>query len=182
MKEVHYITPKTITKDAVKELRKMLGFTQREFAAFLGVSTPTVERWESGDKEISGPITLLREILLRHPECMEELAVPERKGRLRLWYMYKDRVCTLIDVDELGRRVYIKNYTEDPLFRAFGNMEKPSFEFYESFLESRCFPRGRDKMKLMLQDLNIPFYDPLLIIEKTQGRMAEDDFWIRMER
>ena len=37
-------------------------------------------------------------------------------------------------------------------------------------------------MKLVLKDLDVPFYDPLLIIEKTQGRMAEDDFWIRIER
>ena len=37
-------------------------------------------------------------------------------------------------------------------------------------------------MKLVLQDLGLPYYDPLLIVEKTEGRMAEDEFWIRMER
>lgn len=41
---------------------------------------------------------------------------------------------------------------------------------------------SRDKMKLVLKDLNLPFYDPFTIIEKTEGRMAEDDFWIRIER
>ena len=40
----------------------------------------------------------------------------------------------------------------------------------------------RDKMKLILKDLGLPFYDPIMIIEKTEGRMAEDDFWIRIER
>ena len=49
-------------------------------------------------------------------------------------------------------------------------------------LESRCFPRTRDKMKLILNELNIPFYDPYMIVEKTQGRMAEDDFWIKIEK
>ena len=29
---------------------------------------------------------------------------------------------------------------------------------------------------------DVPFYDPFMIIEKTEGRMAEDDFWIRIER
>lgn len=53
---------------------------------------------------------------------------------------------------------------------------------YEEFLESRCFPSSRDKMKLVLKDLELPFYDPLMIIEKTGGRMAEDDFWIQIER
>lgn len=37
-------------------------------------------------------------------------------------------------------------------------------------------------MKLVLRDLGIPFYDPYLIIQKTEGRMAEDDFWIKIER
>ena len=68
------------------------------------------------------------------------------------------------------------------MFRAFGREEHPTFEQYEEFLESRCFPRSRDKMKLILKDLDLPFYDSLMIIEKTQGRMAEDDFWIRIER
>ena len=34
----------------------------------------------------------------------------------------------------------------------------------------------------ILKDLGLPFYDPIMIIEKTEGRMAEDDFWIRIER
>ena len=53
---------------------------------------------------------------------------------------------------------------------------------YKEFLESRCFPRTRDKMKLVLEDIGLPFYDTFMIIEKTQGRMAEDDFWIRIEK
>ena len=68
------------------------------------------------------------------------------------------------------------------MFRAFGVNETPSFEDYEEFIESRCFPRTRDKMKIMLEGLGIPFYDPILIVEKTGGRMAEDDFWIKIER
>ena len=62
------------------------------------------------------------------------------------------------------------------------NQQKPDIEDYREFLESRCFPRTRDKMKLVLKDLGIPFYDPYLIIQKTEGRMAEDDFWIRIEK
>lgn len=68
------------------------------------------------------------------------------------------------------------------MFRAFGSNQKPDIEDYREFLESRCFPRTRDKMKLVLKDLGIPFYDPYLIIQKTEGRMTEDDFWIRIEK
>ena len=90
--------------------------------------------------------------------------------------MYKNILCTVIDVDELDRKVEIENYIKNPMFRAFGVNTEPSFEDYEEFLESRCFPPSRDKMKIELRSLGIPFYNPILIIEKTEGRMAEDDF------
>ena len=96
--------------------------------------------------------------------------------------MYKQTVCTIIDIDELNRKIKIKNYSENIMFRAFGANETPNYVDYEQFLESRCFPESRDKMKLVLKDLDLPFYDPFLIIEKTEGRMAEDDFWIQIER
>lgn len=95
-------------------------------------------------------------------------------------YMFKNELCTIIDVDEVNRDVVIKNYKKNLIFRAFGAIEEPNYDDYEEFLKSRCFPETRDKMKLVLKDLNIPFYDPLLIIEKTEGRMAEDDFWIKV--
>lgn len=104
------------------------------------------------------------------------------KANLRLSYMFRDELCTVINIDEKNKSVEITNYTDHLLKRAFGVLEKPTYEQYEEFLESRCFPRTRDKMKLMLKEYDIPFYDPMLIIEKTEGRMAEDDFWIRMER
>ena len=63
-----------------------------------------------------------------------------------------------------------------------GYTKNPTYEDYEEFLKSRCFPETRDKMKIQLEALGLPFYDPMLIIEKTQGRMAEDDFWILIER
>ena len=78
--------------------------------------------------------------------------------------------------------VRIKNYTENIMFQAFGGNLNPDFAAYQEFLKSRCFPETRDKIKLVLKDLDIPFYDPYLIIQKTEGRMAEDDFWILIEK
>ncbi len=71
------------------------------------------------------------------------------------------------------RRVKIYNYTKDLMCRAFGKKEEPTYERYEAFLKSRCFPKSRNKMKLILEELGLPFYDPLMIIEKTEGRMAD---------
>lgn len=115
------------------------------------------------------------------PECIDQLKIPEKILPLRMWYMYKNKRCTLIDVDEAKQLVKIVNYTPNVQFRAFGSNENPDFEDYQEFLESRCFPRSRDKLKIILDNLDLPYYDPFLIIEKTQGRMAEDDFWINIE-
>ena len=85
-------------------------------------------------------------------------------------------------MNEPERKVKVKNYTDKIMFRAFGVVETPDYDQYLEFLESRCFPSSRDKMKPILKDLDLPFYDPMMIIEKTEGRMADDDFWIRIER
>lgn len=171
-----------LSGDDIKRLRETLGMTQKEFAVFANCAVRTVENWESKKEGITGPIVTLTEILLRRPEIAQKLKIPENKLKLRLYYMYKSTLCTVIDADPASRTVEIRNYIDKPLYRAFGVNTEPSYEDYEEFLESRCFPRTRDKMKIELKKLDIPFYDPMMIIEKTEGRMAEDDFWIRIER
>ncbi len=37
-------------------------------------------------------------------------------------------------------------------------------------------------VKVRYRELDIPFYEPMLIVEKMAGRMAEDNFWIKIER
>lgn len=177
-----YAIANEITGADIKRLRNLLGMTQREFAAFANCAVRTVENWETKDGAITGPIVTLVDILLRRPELVRKLEIPDNKLKLRLVYRYENTICTVIDVDESQREVEIHNYVDKPMFRAFGINSEPTFEDYEEFIESRCFPRQRDKMKLELKRLGIPFYDPILIIEKTQGRMAEDNFWIEIER
>lgn len=171
-----------ITSDELKMFRKNIGMTQKEFAELMGVSKPTVERWENSDKKITGPVVMLVDMLSEHGEWLEERRVPERKCPLRLWYMYKDKKCTLVDVDDIGQKVFVKNYVDNIMFRAFGANEDPTYEEYKEFLKSRCFPETRDKIKIQLEALGLPFYDPMMIIEKTKGKMAEDDFWILVEK
>lgn len=62
--------------------------------------------------------------------------------------------------------------------RAFGVVEHPDWADFQYFLEDRCFPKTRDHAKEILRELGVPFYDPLLIIEKTKGRMEGDHQWI----
>lgn len=166
----------------IRAIRTRLGLTQAELARLANVSAKTIERWESSTKAITGPIVTLARLFYEYPQIVENMVIPANPYPLRLWYMRENEICTVIDVDERLRKVKVHNYTNDYISRAFGKNERPTFEEYEAFLESRCFPRERDKMKLILADLGLPFYDPFLIIEKTAGRMAEDNYWIRIEK
>lgn len=89
---------------------------------------------------------------------------------------------TIIHADFRNETVEIENKTDRILDRAFGVKEKPTWQDFEGFLEERCFPRTRDKMKLVLKDVGVDYYDPLTIIGKTEGRMAEDDMWLEIEK
>lgn len=99
---------------------------------------------------------------------------------MRMIFMNREEECTLIDVDFLHKKVYIRNKTDDILHRAFGVLEQPMWSDFEDFLESRCFPATRANLKLVLRDLGLSYYDPLQIIEKTGGKMAEDYQWLRI--
>ena len=51
----------------------------------------------------------------------------------------------------------------------------PTWEEFQAFLESHCVPRARDGLRHYLRELELDQYEPLAIIRKTQGRMAEDN-------
>lgn len=106
---------------------------------------------------------------------------PNKGCTLRMTYMYGRRPCTVIDVDFLRQKVYIRNRTDDLLHRAFGVLENPSWEDFEEFLKSRCFPPTRGNVKEELQALGLTDYDLLQIVEKTHGRTAEDSLWLKFQ-
>lgn len=100
---------------------------------------------------------------------------------LRLDFMHKQKVCTKVYVDYQKERVKIINVTNDVLYRAFGVNEHPTWQDYCDFLEERSFPSTRAFTKNILKKLDIQSgYDPLEIIKKTKGRMAEDNQYINI--
>lgn len=106
-------------------------------------------------------------------------AKPADGYTLRMTYMYKQRPCTIIDVDFLNQKVMIQNKTKDMLHRAFGVVETPTWNDFEGFLKERCFPATRGNAKDILKGLQLTDYDPLQIVERTRGRTAEDDMWLK---
>ncbi len=177
-----FACPNRIDPALIRENRKKLGLSQAEFANLMGCSKPTVVRWENSKEPVEGPIAFAIYVLMMREDLADQIVLPKMKYRLRINYMYKEQLCTRIEVDEQTEKIEIENYNDHVMFRAFGRNTAPTYQDFQDFLESRCFPRTRDKMKAILEDLNLPFYDPLMIIEKTQGRMAEDDFWLDVER
>ena len=182
MENKKFVIAEYITSEDIKKVRKQIGLTQKEFAELVSCSKSSIERWETSSESIRGPIVLAIKMLEKYPEYPKQIELPEKTMPIRLWYMHNQTVCTIIDVNEIKKEVAITNYTDNVMFNAFGIIEKPDYNMYLEFLESRCFPKTRDKLKLVLSDLGLPFYDPFMIVEKTEGRMAEDDFWIRIER
>ncbi len=63
----------------VKKIRKSTGFSQRLFASYLGVSTKTVEAWESGVNQPSGAASRLLNMLEINNHLIDEFPFVQRK-------------------------------------------------------------------------------------------------------
>ncbi|MBF0311534.1 MAG: type II toxin-antitoxin system MqsA family antitoxin [Magnetococcales bacterium] len=54
----------------VKEVRDTMNLSQSAFAGILGVSVRTLQEWEQGRRQPSGPAASLLRIAQRHPEAL----------------------------------------------------------------------------------------------------------------
>jgi len=59
---------------APKEIRAKLHLSQAAFAGLMGVSLRTVQDWEQGRREPSGPAKSLLRIAEQHPKIFTQLA------------------------------------------------------------------------------------------------------------
>ena len=91
------------TAEEIKAVRKHLKLTQKEFAELICCGKSTVERWEVSKEKITGPLVLLLKMLERYPDYPSRLQIPQREYPLRLWYMYRQKPCTMIDVNDESR-------------------------------------------------------------------------------
>lgn len=143
-----------VSDEEIQRMRRMrnAGTSIQELAKTFGISRQTVERYLN--------------------------TAAEDGYTMRLTYMFRRQPCTVIDVNFLDQKVMIQNKTDDILHRAFGIIEKPTWHDFEVFLQERCFPRTRGNCKELVQALNLMDYDPLQIVEKTKGRLADDEMWL----
>ena len=90
-------------------------------------------------------------------------------------------LCTKIIADFTEETLSVENTTEHIVKTAFGKNEAPTWEDFQNFLEERCVPRSRSGIREYLETIGVESYEPLEIIKKTNGRMAEDNQWIKWE-
>lgn len=105
----------------------------------------------------------------------------QNENTYRFTLMYKNKPCTVIDVDFVRQKLKIQNKTDIILHRAFGKNEKPTWEDLEYFLQDRCFPKTRGDIAFILSKINLKEYDELDILEFTNGKTQDDNLWIRFD-
>lgn len=106
----------------------------------------------------------------------------EQKGHQLKEYRYYDgdTLCTVILADFTAEQICIENKVDEILDTAFGVNETPSWEDFLAFLAERCIPKTRKGLDYYLDAVGVPEYDPVQLVEKTQGRMAEDHKWLEI--
>jgi len=67
-------TFKVDPKNDVVKARGKLGLSQSKFATLLGISQDTLQNWEQGRREPTGPAKVLLRIASKHPRVLLEVA------------------------------------------------------------------------------------------------------------
>ncbi len=62
--------PTPLTPDEIKDVRRQLRLTQKEFAVVFRVGLGTVRHWERGDRTPEGPAQTLLRVIQREPEAV----------------------------------------------------------------------------------------------------------------
>ncbi len=122
--------------------------------------------------------------------CISKKLAPEdfiriNKSRnhtlIQLLFYDGELLCSRIIADYTQKAVCVENYVDDCIRTAFGNDPAPTWAAYEAFLEDRCIPSSRAGLREYLDAIGVESYEPLEIIQKTAGHMAEDNQWLKVE-
>jgi len=61
-------------ESTIARVRGKLGLSQTKFASLLGISQDTLQNWEQGRREPTGPAKVLLKIASKHPRVLLEVA------------------------------------------------------------------------------------------------------------
>lgn len=117
---------------------------------------------------------------LSGPDFVERQLAQSHEVRILRFYD-RDDLCSTIYADFTAQTVIVENQAVPTIKTAFGNNLLPNWEDFQQFLQERCIPQQRAGLREYLETLGLDEYDPLAIIGKTSGRMAEDQQWLAIE-
>lgn len=106
----------------------------------------------------------------------------QQQGHQLKEYRYYDKntLCTVALVDFTAKQVCVENRVASVLDTAFGVNKTPTWEDFLNFLADRCIPKTCCGLDYYLKEVGVSEYDPVQLVEKTQGRMAEDHKWLEI--
>lgn len=144
-----------------------------KWVAELGLADSKMEISFDGKKIIIAPHFSMGEFLEKKKTLGHKL--------IKFEFYDGEALCTEIIADFTDETLSVENTTENIVKTAFGKNEAPTWEDFLNFLEERCLPRSRSGIREYLETISVEEYNPLEIIKKTAGRMAEDNQWIKLE-
>ena len=97
-------------------------------------------------------------------------------------YFDKDTLCSTLVCDFTDKNLRVINHTDSLLKTAFGTQTKPTWDDFLEFMAERCVPKTRENLSEILKALDLDRYDSVAIVEKTHGKMAEDNQWLRITK
>ena len=144
-----------------------------KWVAELGLADSKIEIAFDGERIIISPHLSMGKFLENKKSLGHKL--------VKLEFYDSEVLCTEIVVDFTDETLSVENTTEHIIKTAFGKNEVPTWEDFQNFLEERCVPKSRSGIREYLEAIGVEEYNPLEIIKKTEGRMAEDNQWIKLE-
>ena len=145
-----------------------------KWVAELGLADSKIEIAFDGERIIVSPHLSINEFLEKKQSLGHKL--------LKLEFYDGEILCTKIIADFTDETLFVENTTEHIVKTAFGKNEVPTWDDFLNFLEERCVPRSRSGIREYLETIGVEQYNPIEIIKKTSGRMAEDNQWLKWEK
>ena len=144
-----------------------------KWVAELGLTDSKMEMVFDGERIIISPHLSMTEFLKSKKTLGHNL--------MKLEFYDGEILCTKMIVDFTDKTLSVENTTDHIVKTAFGKNEVPTWGDLQNFLEERCVPRSRSGIREYLETIGVEEYNTLEIIKKTNGRMAEDNQWIKLE-